>query len=277
MPMRMSLTRTELRDEPMESKGSILIVDDNEGLCRTLSLILRRHGYDVTIALDGFRAIQASRDHSFDLIFMDIRMPELNGVETFKRVRSFDPEVSVMMMTAFEMEDLKQEALDAGALGIMNKPFEITRMMEIVEGVCSGSADVPVLVVDDDESTRHTLGNILTKHGYQVHLASSGEEAVEMVRTGTFQVAFLDMKMPGINGLETYLAIREIDQKITAIIITGFHNDLEDLVNDALTNTAFTCFDKPLNMDRLLSLTNTIAMRKLLDLPMTKPGAIPGN
>ena len=117
----------------METKGNILIVDDNISLCKTTAFILGRKGYTVSIALDGPEAIERVKESPFDLIFMDVKMPRMNGVEACRRVKEIRSNVAVIMMTAYAVEDLVQEALQQGACGIIYKPLDIEKMVITIE------------------------------------------------------------------------------------------------------------------------------------------------
>ena len=117
----------------MEKQASILIVDDNINLTKTMALILAHKGYDVVTAKDGIEAIEIIKKKSLDLIFMDIKMPHLNGVETYKRLKKLKPEVVVMMMTAYAVDDLVHEALREGAYGIIYKPFDFSKVSTIIK------------------------------------------------------------------------------------------------------------------------------------------------
>ena len=117
----------------MEEKGSVLIVNDNTSLCRTLSFVLRRKGFDAALAKDGLEAIERVRERSFDMILMDIKMPLLNGVETYRRIKEIRPGAAVLMMTAYSVEDLVREALEEGAYGIVYKPLDIEKVISLIE------------------------------------------------------------------------------------------------------------------------------------------------
>ena len=117
----------------MNKKTRILIVDDNVSLCKTMSFVLHRKGYEVATAYDGTEALQAARHQPFDVAFMDVKMPVLNGVETFKRFKKIRPAAKVMMMTAYAIDELVHEALAEGAMGIVYKPVDMERVIEIVE------------------------------------------------------------------------------------------------------------------------------------------------
>jgi two-component system response regulator HydG len=117
----------------MTNEASILIVDDNASLCKTLSLILERKGYAVTAAQDGLQAVERVKEKPFDLTLLDIKMTPIHGVETYRRIKKIRPEALVIMMTAYAVEDLVQEALQGGAHGVVYKPLDIKKVIALVE------------------------------------------------------------------------------------------------------------------------------------------------
>ena len=246
----------------MEQKASILIVDDNVSLCRTLSLVLGRQGYAVNTAKDGLEALVKVQESPFDMIFMDIKMPLMDGVETYRRIKKIRPEAIVMMMTAYAVEDLVQQALEEGAYGIVYKPLDIGKVVAVIEEARETKEGVLVLVVDDDPGTCITLKNILIKKGYQVGIAYTGEEAIAMARERVYDIIFVDMKLPTITGLETYLAIRKINPEVVAIMMTAYRQGMSDLVEEALRSNVYTCLYKPLEMEEVLKLVDEIRERK---------------
>jgi len=246
----------------VEQKASILIVDDNVSLCRTLSLVLGRQGYTVNTAKDGLEALVKVQESPFDMIFMDIKMPLMDGVETYRRIKKIRPEAVVMMMTAYAVEDLVQQALEEGAYGIVYKPLDIGKVVAVIEEAKETQMGALVLVVDDDPGTCITLKNILIKKGYEVGIAYTGEEAIAMARERVYDIIFVDMKLPTITGLETYLAIRKINPEVVAIMMTAYRQGMSDLVEEALRSNVYTCLYKPLEMEEVLKLVDEIRERK---------------
>jgi len=246
----------------VEDKTSILIVDDNVSLCRTLSLVLGRQGYAVNTAKDGLEALVRVKESPFDMIFMDIKMPLMDGVETYRRIKKIRPEAVVMMMTAYAVEDLVQQALEEGAYGIVYKPLDIGKVVTIIEEARETQTGALVLVVDDDPGTCITLKNILIKKGYEVGIAYTGEEAITMARERAYDIIFVDMKLPTITGLETYLSIRKINPEVVAIVMTAYRQEMSGLVEEALRSDVYTCLYKPFEMEELLRLVDDIRERK---------------
>ena len=145
----------------MIERGSVLIVDDNESLCKTLSFILNRKGYTTTIANDGPDAIKQTEETPFDLTLMDIRMPDMNGVEAFKKIKRLRPKTAVVMMTAHSVKELVQEALEEGAFGIIYKPLDIDKVISLIEEAKRAQKGALILVLEDNEETRNTLREAL--------------------------------------------------------------------------------------------------------------------
>jgi two-component system response regulator HydG len=117
----------------MPKKVRLLIVDDDIGMTETLSDILEDSGYDVEVANEGFQAIERVKARAFDVILMDIKMPGINGVKTYKKIKKIRPEAAVMMMTAYSDGEPVAEALKEGAYGVMYKPIDIAKIADFIE------------------------------------------------------------------------------------------------------------------------------------------------
>jgi two-component system response regulator AtoC len=114
-------------------KLSILIVDDDEIMRDTLSDVLKKKGYDVSVASSGNEALSAIRKNIVDLIVLDMRLPDLDGIEVLKRVKEFDTEILVIMMTAYSDVQTAVSAMKSGAYHYINKPFELEELTLLIE------------------------------------------------------------------------------------------------------------------------------------------------
>lgn len=243
----------------VRNKARVLIVDDDTGMTETLSDILADSGYHVETANDGFKAIEKVKTDVFDAILMDIKMPGINGVRTYKKIKSIQPKAVVMMMTAHSVEDLVAEALKEGAYDVMHKPFDITKVVDFIESVKKGAF---ILIVDDDLPTRDSFIDILKEKRYHIARANSGEEAINMTRKTNFDIVFIDVKMPNMNGLEVYLALTKIRPDIKVIMMTDYREDVQDLVDEAIKCCAYTCIHKPFNVEKVLKLVEAMLAGK---------------
>ncbi len=119
----------------MKEKANILVVDDNISLCKTMSSILKHNGYAVTTAVDGLEAIDRVRERPFDITFMDIKMPRMDGVEAHRRIKQIRPDSAIIMMTAYSDEDLLEQAMQEGAYAVLYKPLEVKEVLMIVDEI----------------------------------------------------------------------------------------------------------------------------------------------
>jgi len=116
-------------------KPNILVVDDLRSMRLTLGGILEDEGHNIVIVEDGYLAIEEVRKTHFDVIFMDIKMPGINGVQTFREVKKIDPKTVVIMMTAYPVEDLVKRAVSEGAYTCIYKPFDMEKVIALVEAI----------------------------------------------------------------------------------------------------------------------------------------------
>ena len=242
----------------MTEKGSVLIVDDNVSLLKTMFLVMKKKGYACTTASDGLQATQLVQERPFDVVFMDVKMPLMDGVETYRRVKKIRPGMAVIMMTAYAVEDLIQDALREGAFGVIYKPFDFDKIVSLIDEARESRKSAMIMVVDDDNNTCTTIHNILTKKGYRVGIANTGEQAISMIRENGYDVLIIDMKLPTINGLETFLAIREINPEAVAIMTTAYRLEMDDLVKHAIDEGAIACIYKPIDMDEMLEIIDRV-------------------
>jgi CheY-like chemotaxis protein len=110
----------------------ILVVDDDKDNADSLAEIFEMEGHIVTTANSGKEAITAYERKNFDIAFMDIAMPEKNGVESFFEILKFKPRARVYMMTGYSVEALVQQAIDNGALGVLHKPVDLAQLLSLL-------------------------------------------------------------------------------------------------------------------------------------------------
>ena len=116
----------------MEAMEHILIIDDDEGLVHFLSRFFQRKGYDVTACLTGREALAAIPKQSFDLILLDYKMPDINGLDMLAEIRRIEIKTPVILMTAYGTTDLAIETMKLGAYDYLTKPFDRKDLSRIV-------------------------------------------------------------------------------------------------------------------------------------------------
>jgi len=119
----------------LAKKMKILVVDDDLGMCETLSDILEDKGYEVVTATDGRKAVEEAIGSDIQLVLMDIKMPGMNGVEACKVMKKEKPNLKVILMTAYAVESLMQEALRQDGIAIFFKPLDIEKVINLLQDV----------------------------------------------------------------------------------------------------------------------------------------------
>jgi two-component system, NtrC family, response regulator HydG len=121
----------------MDNPLKILLTDDNTEFSLNLKDILEVKGYEVFIANDGFSALEFVKHNPVDLVLMDIKMPEMNGVETFKKMKFSSPDIPVIMLTGFALEELIRESIQHGVYGCLSKPLDFDELFSTIENALS--------------------------------------------------------------------------------------------------------------------------------------------
>lgn len=106
-------------------KSRILVVDDEESIREFLEIMLRKEGYEITLAEDGLRAKDLLTKKTFDMVISDLQMPGMTGLELLKHVKESYPDLTFMMITAFGTTENAVEAMKMGAYDYLTKPFKI--------------------------------------------------------------------------------------------------------------------------------------------------------
>ncbi|HAU5067301.1 TPA: sigma-54-dependent response regulator transcription factor ZraR [Citrobacter amalonaticus] len=117
----------------IRAKIDILVVDDDVSHCTILQALLRGWGYDVALAYSGRAALEQVREHVFDLVLCDVRMAEMDGIETLKEIKALNPAIPVLIMTAFSSVETAVEALKTGALDYLIKPLDFDNLQTTLE------------------------------------------------------------------------------------------------------------------------------------------------
>jgi CheY-like chemotaxis protein len=227
----------------------ILIVDDDRDLADAIGEALEMVGHRPTIAYSGTDAIEKYCGRSFDITFMDVKLPDINGVETFMTIREMDPTARVIMMTGYRIDQLLAQATDNGAIKVLRKPFAMEEILTSIDEVRPSGL---VLVADDDPDFAESAEHLLTEHGYDVLLARDGAEAIEKVIASSPDLLLLDLRMPVMHGLDVYLELKKRNCLVPTIIVTAYPRDEINAVN-ALKSLAVTgCLFKPFEPEALL-------------------------
>lgn len=170
-------------------KASILVVDDDPALLRLLGDTLEAIGYQVTQVDSGAKALDILQETVFDLMITDIKMPDIDGLQLFRKVRRQFSQMPVLFITGVASQEIMASA---EADGFLSKPFRISRIEELIQQTlrhkAEGNPERPrrVLIVDQDKHLCKYLSEALTLADFLPFTASNRREAIQQLSDGQF-------------------------------------------------------------------------------------------
>jgi len=246
----------------MEQSLHILIVDDDKRMTRTLADILSLAGHNLTEAYSGPQALEKVREQTFDCVLTDVRMPGMDGVELHRKLRSVQPGLPVILMTAYAADTLTSQGLDDGVVGVLDKPLDITHLLGFLASLAKNRT---ITIVDDDPVFCRVLGDILRQRGFDATKITDPHINIDLMASGS-QVILLDMKLNSINGLDVLKDIRAHYPALPVLLVTGYREEMAPVIKGALDINAFACLYKPLEIPQLLEMLSGLQTKHLRGL-----------
>lgn len=115
---------------------TILVVDDDQSINSIFEFVLQQAGYQTITTTSGQECIDIiNSEQRVDLVFLDLKMPGISGIETFKEVQKLRPMLLVIMMTGYSVDALLREAFELGAYGVIYKPFDVEEVLSVIEKI----------------------------------------------------------------------------------------------------------------------------------------------
>ena len=251
------------RDDMQLDSVDILIVDDDEIMLKTAVDTIESLGATAEQASGGLEAVgmvrhrhQAGRD--YDVIIVDWKMPDVDGIETISRIRSeVDADVPILLISAYDWSDIEDKAKTAGASGFVTKPlFRSTLYDKISDLMGKESRSVQpeddhsdleglhILVAEDNDINWEIISAMLSMFGITTDRAENGKVCVDMISAaeeGSYTLIFMDVQMPEMNGLDATRAIRKLENPWASSI------PIVAMTADAFSENITACLDAGMN------------------------------
>lgn len=234
----------------------ILVVDDDQDICRNLTDILTDLGYEVDTANDGLTALDLVRRRPYDVALLDYKMPGMDGVTLYREIKKQRAGTVSLLVTAYANPSTAEEALTAGAWKVIAKPVDFRKLLGLVDEALGQPL---VLVVDDDQDLCSTLWDIFRDRGYRVSLAHGGREASEQLKDTRFKVVLIDLRIPDGNGAEVFRMVRNANPQARTILITGHRSEMDQVIEQMVAEGADAVCYKPFDVPELLATLGQLA------------------
>ncbi len=227
----------------------ILIVDDDVDTCANLLDILTDFGHEVCTAHNGHDALKRADEQRFDVVLLDLRMPDMDGLELYRELKRLAPTTVAILITGFADSETERRAAQIGVWRVLPKPLGIELLMPLVQQ----AAEQPLLLlVDDDADFCASLHDVLGHRDYRVAIAHTSAEALTQFHAQKFQAVIVDWRLPDIDGLQLLQQIRGEQPNVQTVLITGHRPELNTLLDVTAMTQADVLFYKPLDLEPFL-------------------------
>ena len=278
VPMR---AQTEQRpvEKITELEGlKALVVDDDFNTCDSVTKMLVKVGMRAEWTLSGKEAVLRARQSIemsdvYHAYIIDWRLPDMNGIEVTRQIRSLHDDTPIIILTAYDWSDIEVEAKAAGVTAFCAKPMFMSDLREtLMSALGQKPADAVqrllpeknadfkgkhILLVEDNELNREIAQEILREYGFLVDSAENGAVAVEKVSTaapGSYDLVLMDVQMPIMDGYTATRKIRALDDparaKLPILAMTA--NAFDEDRRNALESGMNGFLSKPIVIDDLV-------------------------
>ena len=255
-----------------------LVVDDDFNTCDSVTKMLVKVGMRSEWTLSGKEAVLRARQSmelgdAFHAYIIDWRLPDMNGIEVTRQIRSLGDDTPIIILTAYDWSDIEVEARAAGVNAFCAKPLFMSDIREtlmtaigqkqtgaencILPETGSDFRGRCILLVEDNELNREIAEEILKQYGFLVDIAENGAVAVEKVKNsapGTYDLVLMDIQMPVMNGYEATEQIRALEDpalakiRILAMTANAFDEDRKQALKCGMDGF----LSKPIVMEELI-------------------------
>ena len=266
-----------------------LVVDDDFNTCDSVTKMLVKVGMRSEWTLSGKEAVLRARqslemNDGFHAYIIDWRLPDMNGIEVTRQIRSLGDDTPIIILTAYDWDDIEAEARAAGVTAFCSKPMFMSdlrdalltslgqqpvrkehNLLNIDES--NGFENKHLLLVEDNELNREIAVEILSEHGFHIDIAVNGAEAIEKLlksEPGEYDAILMDIQMPVMDGYEATKHIREFENPqlasvpIIAMTANAFNEDRK--AAKACGMDGF--MSKPIDMDEVVRVLQDVLGRR---------------
>ena len=278
LPLRIQSEQRSIEKIAALEDLKALVVDDDFNTCDSVTKMLVKVGMRSEWTLSGKEAVLRARQSmelgdAFHAYIIDWRLPDMNGIEVTRQIRSLGDDTPIIILTAYDWSDIEVEARAAGVNAFCAKPLFMSDIRETLMAAIgqkqTGAEDriLPeagpdfrgrcILLVEDNELNREIAEELLKQYGFLVDIAENGAEAVEKVKNsapGTYDLVLMDIQMPVMNGYEATEQIRALEDpalaqiRILAMTANAFDEDRKQALKCGMDGF----LSKPIVMEELI-------------------------
>jgi len=245
--------------------AKILIVDDEPSFCELLKSLLKSHGHEALTAYNGHDALESFMQWRPHFTLLDLRMPEMDGLEVLKKIRAIEPKAAVMILTAWGTDEMELQARRLGATDFLSKAISLETILGSLERVFTPPSQAPaaektvpsgvpetasIFLVEGKVDVCDSFVKFLGQHGITVQAANDGPAVLSMLDKERPQLIVLDMDISGMKGVDVLRKMREKHYNRGIIMMTAGQQDT--LIKEAWHMGSVDILGKPVDPERLM-------------------------
>lgn len=246
-----------------------LVCEDNPLHLQTTNMVLIQMGIESKSCANGTEGLSSFQKEKYDLIFLDIDMPGINGVDLARQIHEQKKEQLIFALTSYDEEEIISRYGKAPFNGYINKPLDKETLLRVIDKTLQQTAasksqnppdllpSAKILLVDDNIDNQVLYGHFLAKMGFDVEMASSGIDALAKIHENDYTCILLDIHLPDIDGFEIMARIRPDKPGGGSISIPPIFaftaNDSQELLKQIDKDSFFSTIKKPINYSELRS------------------------
>jgi len=250
--------------------GHLLYAEDNEMNQLLIKTIVEATGVQISVASNGKKALEMYDQHHFDLVFTDVRMPIMDGLELTKLLLEKNPQLPVVAITATLMDVELVELKAMGFKTVLRKPIDRKMIYTVMQQILSAKSQLPnevadkklncprVLVAEDNPDNQTLITVYLKKAQAEVVIVDNGAEALARALDEAFDLVLMDMQMPVMDGMTAVRALRNKGYEKPIYALTA--NDNPDAIRECMAAGCNGHLNKPLETAKLMAVIQGLAI-----------------
>jgi FixJ family two-component response regulator len=245
------------------TKNLISVVDDDESIRRTTTFLIESFGFRAAAFESAEVFLKSVQLHDTSCLLVDVQMPGMNGLELQSELAAAGLSIPIIFITAFDNKDTRQQAMRAGAVAFLGKPFHDEELLQAVRLALRGKLEATknlISVIDDDESVRRTTTLLIESFGFRATAFASAKSFLESGQVHETSCLILDVRMPDMSGLELQSELAAAGYGVPVIFITAY--DDKDSRGRAMQAGAVAFLDKPFSDEKLLQTVRSALMAR---------------
>jgi FixJ family two-component response regulator len=238
------------------ARNLVSVVDDDESIRRTTTLLIESFGFRAAAFESAENFLRSGHFKDTSCLIVDVHMPGMNGLQLQSQLATKDSRIPIIFITAHDDKESRRQAMQAGAVAFLGKPFSDEQLLQGIRSALHGfneelrvAANL-ISIIDDDEAVRRTTTLLIESFGFRAVAFESADIFLSSHHLNDASCLIVDVRMPGMNGLQLQSQLATAGCRIPIIFITAY--DDKESRQRAMQAGAVAFLGKPFSDEQLL-------------------------